>query len=376
MSSVKCEYVPWIDLLRIVSCFMVLISHSCDPFVGPFDGSDSFVTGVFWGSLVRSCVPLFIMMSGILLFPVHTDLSTFYSKRIKRVVVPLVFWSIVLPLCFYAYLNLKSGSGNVLIDMENHSLQATFVKIYTAVFNFNHDTTPLWYIYMLIGVYLIIPIFGVWLQQASKKDMKVFLGLWGISLFIPYVKILAPLAGYIGNWGNMGVWGVSNWNEFGTFYYFSGFVGYIVLAYYLMKFPLNWSWKKTWAVAIPTFAVGYFITFLSFLTIQEYFPGEVATLELVWYFCNINVAMMTFALFIIFQKVKLKPSLWLKRVAGATFGIYLCHFIFVQMFIDAFLPQDLPTTVKILSIAVLGFGLSYLVTRLLESNKLTRRFVK
>lgn len=376
MSSVKCEYVPWIDLLRIVSCFMVLISHSCDPFVGPFDGSDSFVTGVFWGSLVRSCVPLFIMMSGILLFPVHTDLSTFYSKRIKRVVVPLVFWSIVLPLCFYAYLNLKSGSGNVLIDMENHSLQATFVKIYTAVFNFNHDTTPLWYIYMLIGVYLIIPIFGVWLQQASKKDMKVFLGLWGISLFIPYVKILAPLAGYIGNWGNMGVWGVSNWNEFGTFYYFSGFVGYIVLAYYLMKFPLNWSWKKTWVVAIPTFAVGYFITFLSFLTIQEYFPGEVATLELVWYFCNINVAMMTFALFIIFQKVKLKPSLWLKRVAGATFGIYLCHFIFVQMFIDAFLPQDLPTTVKILSIAVLGFGLSYLVTRLLESNKLTRRFVK
>lgn len=376
MSSIKREYFPWVDLLRIVSCFLVLICHACDPFVGLFDGSRSFVTGVFWGSLVRSCVPLFVMMSGILLFPINTDLTSFYTKRIKRVVIPLIFWSIALPLAFYAYLHLKSGSGNVLIDMENHSFEATVVKIFTAVFNFNHDTTPLWYIYMLIGIYLIIPIFGVWLQQASQKDIKLFLKLWGVSLFIPYVKILAPLAGYLGNWGNMGVWGVSNWNEFGTFYYFSGFMGYIVLAYYLMKFPLNWSWKKTWAVAIPTFVVGYLITLSSFLIIQQYFPGEVATLELVWYFCNINVAMMTFAVFIVFQKIKIRPTKGLKQVAGATFGIYLCHFIFVQMFIDTFLPQALPTSIKILGIAILGFGLSYVVTRLLAVNRFTRRFVQ
>ncbi len=74
-------YIPWVDLLRIVACFMVLISHSCDAFVGAFDNSFSFHTGVFWGSLVRPCVPLFAMMSGILLFPVTSDLATFYKKK-------------------------------------------------------------------------------------------------------------------------------------------------------------------------------------------------------------------------------------------------------------------------------------------------------
>ena len=100
-------YLPWIDFLRILACFMVLISHSCDAFVGTFDNSSTFHQGVFWGSIVRACVPLFAMMSGILLFPVQTDVATFYKKRIGRILVPLLFWSIVLPLTFFIYLNFR-----------------------------------------------------------------------------------------------------------------------------------------------------------------------------------------------------------------------------------------------------------------------------
>lgn len=55
-------------------------------------------------------------------------------------------------------------------------------KIGTSVFNFNYDTTPLWYLYMLIGVYLFIPIIGVWLNTASAKDIRIFLAFWGVSL--------------------------------------------------------------------------------------------------------------------------------------------------------------------------------------------------
>ncbi|ULT29234.1 hypothetical protein KUH03_09850 [Sphingobacterium sp. E70] len=63
---------------------------------------------------------------------------------------------------------------SALIDMNNFTAQATLTKIYTAVFNFNYDTTPLWYMYMLIGLYLIIPIIGSWLNQASKKIFNIF----------------------------------------------------------------------------------------------------------------------------------------------------------------------------------------------------------
>ena len=35
--------------------------------------------------------------------------------------------------------------------MEDHTLRATLTKLYTFVFNFNYDTTPLWYLYCSWG---------------------------------------------------------------------------------------------------------------------------------------------------------------------------------------------------------------------------------
>lgn len=277
----------------------------------------------------------------------------------------------------FLYLNFIKASTSAVIDLSNFTWQATLKKIGTSIFNFNYDTTPLWYLYMLIGVYLFIPIIGVWLNTASAKDIRLFLVFWVISLMVPYIKMAAPLLGYTGNYDNAGIWGVCNWNEFGTFYYFSGFLGYIILAYYLVKYPLNWSWNKTLAVAIPLFVIGYGITFSGFLITQKYFPANYANLEIVWYFCNINVAMMTFAMFIVFQKINIKESKLLKNLSSATFGIFLCHFILVQAFTDVFLHLEfLPATVRILCIAIVSFLVSYGVTELLSSNKLTRRFVK
>lgn len=71
------------------------------------------------------------------------------------------------------------------------------------------------------GLYLVIPVFGAWLEKASRKDILLFLKVWGISLFLPYLKMLAPALGYIGNWGNMDILGGCDWNAFGTFYYVS-----------------------------------------------------------------------------------------------------------------------------------------------------------
>jgi len=196
-------------------------------------------------------------------------------------------------------------------------------------------------------------------------------------LILPYIQLLAPSIGYGGNYGHMGLYGVCNWNEFGTFYYFAGFMGYIILAYYLIKYPLNWNWNKTLTIAIILFITGFIITFLGFLLIQKHFPGEYPMLEIIWYFCNINVAMMTFALFVIFQKIRISGSEWIRKCASYTFGIYLCHFIIVQALSDFFVPQTaLPAAIRILLIAILSFVLSYLVTAVFDSNRWSKRFVK
>ncbi|WP_165040892.1 acyltransferase [Dysgonomonas sp. ZJ709] len=378
MEIKKRESIGWIDLLRIIACFLVVLSHCCDPFVAQFETDrNSFLTGVSIGSLVRCCVPLFVMMTGVLLFPVRIGMLDFYKKRIGRIVVPLIFWSIVLPILFFIYLNfINPSTANPSIMMDGYTLKATLSKLYTFIFNFNFDTIPLWYLYMLIGLYLVIPILGVWLQQATKKEIKLFLFVWGISLVLPYLKMAAPFLGYTGNFGNMGLLGICDWNDYGTFYYVSGFIGYLVLAYYLVKHPISWSWKKTLSITIPMFLIGFLITFLGFIQTQKYFPGNYANLEIVWYFAGINVFMMTFPVFVIVQKIKVPSSARLSRVASLTFGVYLCHFVFVQVAYDLFeMVHSLPAFVRIIGMACSSFLISYLIVRAMACFKLTRRFI-
>lgn len=372
------EHIVWVDVLRILACFLVVLAHCCDPFVGQFGNNhNEFISGTLIGSLVRPCVPLFVMISGALLLPVNMEMTTFYSKRAKRLVLPFVFWSLALPVIYYFYVN--SGvdiiSPNIIVD--NYTLEATFKKLYLFLFNFNYDTTPLWYMYMLIGLYLFLPIISAWLKQAKKNDIKIFLKIWVISMLIPYVQMLAPILGYEGNYGNMAILGICDWNAFGMFYYFSGFLGYVVLAYYLKEYPLNWSWSKTLAICSPMFIIGYIITAGGFIMTQENFPGSYAHLEVIWYFYGINVSMMTIAVYIIFQKMQFKPRKWLSKVASLTFGIYLAHFVIVQFAYDIIYPNTvgLPAAIQIILMSILTFALTLLIIWLMSLTKLTRRFV-
>lgn len=377
MEIKKRENIGWVDLLRVIACFLVVLSHCCDPFVAQFDNDRSaFLTGAFTGSFVRACVPLFVMMTGVLLFPVRLGMSEFYKKRIGRIIVPLIFWSLALPILYYIYLNYMVTTQSPSIVQENFTWNTALNKMYTFIFNFNYDTTPLWYLYMLVGLYLVIPVFGSWLNQASQKDIKQFLYIWGIALVLPYIKMVAPLLGYTGNYGNMGLFGVCDWNDYGTFYYVSGFIGYLILAYYLVKYPLTWSWKKTLGIGIPMFLVGYLITAVGFVITQKYFPGNYANLEIIWYFAGINVFMMTFPVFVIIQKMKVPSKAWLSQLASMTFGIYLCHFVFVQVAYDLLdTSYSIPVPLRIVGMACSAFLISYLVVRGMACFKITRRFV-
>lgn len=371
----KRETIGWIDLLRILACFLVVFSHCCDPFTAQFDTNRAnFLTAVFSGSLVRPCVPLFVMMTGVLLFPVRMDMIAFYKKRIGRIVIPLIFWSILLPILFFVYLNYIHPATQNMAITGDHTWRGMGTKLYTFIFNFNFDTTPLWYLYMLIGIYFIIPILNSWLEGAKKREIQVFLGIWVISLVVPYLKMLAPLLGYTGNYGNMGLFGVCDWNVYGTFYYVSGFIGYIILAYYLVKYPLAWSWKRTLGITIPLFGIGYLITSLGFLLTQKYFPGNYANLEIVWYFAGINVFMMTFPVFVIIQKLNVRSSVLLSRIASLTFGIYLCHFVFVQIAYDI-LESSFPAILRIVGMACSVFIISALIVWGMKRWSYTRRLV-
>ena len=371
------ERIAWVDLLKIIACFLVVFSHNCDPYVAVFDSDRStFLAGVFSGSLTRSSVPLFVMMTGVLLLPTTRTMSQFYRRRIGRILPPLIFWSAALPLLYCLYINRIPLSTNPAINPADYTLFETLRRAVTFIFNFNYTTTPLWYLYMLIGLYLIIPLLNAWLVQATRKELRLFLSVWFITLFIPYIKMFAPVLGYAGNYGNMGIFGICDWNEYGTFYYISGFIGYLVLAYYLVTYPLKISLAKTLLYGIPLFLTGYAITSFGFIEVQRYYPGNYAYLEIIWFFTGINVFMMTLPIFVIIQKLPVHPNKWLARAASLTFGIYLCHFFFVQVGYDMLTPLTLPVPVKIILGAIFAFSVSAILVAVMKQWRPTRLFVE
>ena len=370
----------WIDALRITACITVVFAHCCDPFVAHFDSNpDMFVTGVFCGSLTRPCVPLFVMITASLLLPAKakSTYGTFCRKRVGRIIPPLVFWSIALPILTYIYFaHINPGTQNPQLTVSDYTTGNLINKILTPIFNFNFDTTPLWYLYMLIGLYLIIPIINSWLVQATRKEIKQLLYLWGATLFIPYIKMVAPLVGYKGNYGNMGLLGECDWNTYGTFYYISGFIGYAILAYYLKTYPLQWSRKKMAIICTSMFVTGYAITSIGYIITNEYYPGNYAYLEILWYFTGINVFMMTFPVFVIIQRANAQPRPLLQRFASLTFGIYLCHFVFTFVSYDIFDTPALPYIARILLATLTTLIASTAITWCMSKTRLTAIFVK
>ncbi|NDV82718.1 acyltransferase [Bacteroides sp. 51] len=373
MTNLKREHIAWVDLLRVVACFLVVVAHACDPFVAQIGVKDSeFLWGAYIGSLVRPCVPLFVMISGVLLLPTNMNMKDFYARRAKRLFVPFIFWSLVLPVLNYLYFSTGIESTNPAINPDNYTVAATINKMYTFIFNFNQDTTPMWYVYMLIGIYLFLPIMSAWLVQASKKDIQYFLGIWIVSLCLPYIALVAPYLGYTGD----GLLGACTWNSFGMLYYFSGFLGYVILAYYLKKYPLNWNASKRFGIGIPMFVVGYLAAAFGFIYASRNFPGQWNIIEIPWYFYGISVFLMTFPVYLIMQNIKIKQSALLSKIASLTFGIFLCHFVFVQIgydFVYTFIP--VPAPIQIILTSIVAFLLSMLIIWLMSLSKITRKVI-
>ena len=93
----------WCDAIRLLAFFMLLCCHAADPFYASaaYASSDASTDpeqlqwAMRWGSLVRPCVPLFVMLTGVLSLPVKSSMEQFYKKRIPRVLFPFLIWSVL-----------------------------------------------------------------------------------------------------------------------------------------------------------------------------------------------------------------------------------------------------------------------------------------
>jgi surface polysaccharide O-acyltransferase-like enzyme len=323
--------IVWVDVLRFISIFMVICIHCSDPFNVSAEARSNpefNFWGAVYGSFLRPCVPLFVMITGLLLLPVKMSISDFYKKRLLRIAVPFLIWSVLYNL--FPWLTGVLGlPSSIISDVFAYASPDASQSFGDAVKNialipvtFNTYTVPMWYLYMLIGLYLYMPFFSAWIEKADLKQKKLFLGIWALTLFLPYVYSFFSGA----------LFGISAWNSFGTFYYFAGFNGYLLLGYYLARDLHSWSWSKTLPVAIPLFVVGYISTYLGFKSMTANPNITEEQLELFFLYCSPNVVCMTVAVFLIVRQVKIRSDFWIRMFTSITkcgLGIYFAHYFVV-----------------------------------------------
>lgn len=86
----------WLDFVKFIAIFMMIAVH-CTDNVTPAERSEPWYNlwGSFYGSFMRPAIPLFVMVTGALLLPVEQNISAFYKKRLTRLLVPFVIWSLL-----------------------------------------------------------------------------------------------------------------------------------------------------------------------------------------------------------------------------------------------------------------------------------------
>ena len=335
----------WIDWLRVTACFLVMLTHSTEPFYLGGEGSLILTRpDAVWAAVMdvfsRAAVVLFVIASSYLQFPLHYDTGTFFRKRAVRILLPFLFWTIVYALVW----------GKPVQNFKD------------LIWNFNYAAGHLWFVYMLIGVYLIMPLLSPWAEKVGKKELLVYLGIWLFTTLIPFFRewlggsapvIYGPSG--IPNPAKYPLWGEASWNTYGLFYYVSGFIGYLLLGLYFRKEVGELSWGKTLLAAIPAFTAGFCIGVFGFLRRVAadsggVFPvegpvGLAALWETPWLNDSLGVALMAIGWILILRKIK-SPGRFYRKivlpVSKAGYGMYLSHMLVLGL-VSAYLRESLGT---------------------------------
>lgn len=200
-----------VDLIRAVAIVLVLFLHASTESYNVELMSPQSVE-IWWASniydsIARVCIPLFVMLAGALLLqPSKTDepLRVFYRKRWDRLGLPVIFWSII----YFAWATLVDGQPLTLQSIIQGVLTGPYYQF--------------WFLYLLVGLYLLTPILRVALKYASRHILKYTLVVWFVGTAV--MPLLTMFGSYYLN---------------ANVFVFTGWLGYYILGAYLTKVEIK-----------------------------------------------------------------------------------------------------------------------------------------
>jgi len=319
------------DILRILAVLGVILIHIASAGDKHYASTWQWEYCNFIESTVRWAVPAFVMISGSFLLDKRHPLSSrkLLHKTI-RLVSALVIWSFLYALFQYLFMGI------------------TFLD-FVGKFVFGHS--HLWYLYMLIGLYLGIPI----LRQVTlnEKVVKYYL------LLTFFVGIILPTVEKVS--------GASTVTKFIDRFYLNQFTGY--LCYFLLGYYLKYA-----AVSFSKIQVKllYLLGCMGFLAI--WLSASILSRraqQIVSYSDNLLLPdfLLSLAIFVYFtrrkhgEKKRLISDATIIYLSQLTFGVYLCHafFLYLMTFLHisvVYMNPILSFPLNLLLISILSFCVS------------------
>lgn len=322
------------DLLRILAAFMVIVIHvSAYNFSNTPTKSIEWLSYNFYDSIVRSAVPIFLMISGAFFLSdkIQSNIKKIYTKYIFKLIVVFIFWSIA-----YALFSLFT---------DRLSINQMISSIITGHFH-------LWYLPVIIGIYVISPFIYKFIKNSDEKIFKYFIILLLIASCcktISYLEFL-PCYDYINLFlNNLPVDIICN------------FYSYFILGYFLYNYDIS---KKNTRIIYILSIISIFCCFVGTYLLSKYSGYNNPNLMKEF---SIFTLLESMGIFLFFKNsVFVSKDVFDKKIsniANCTLGIYVIHMLIMYVLFDLNLIQirSFNTILSVPIISVLIFVLSLVV---------------
>lgn len=281
---------------------VVLVHCSCFPFripgeITPLVMVDWFASDVY-GAIGYLGVPLFIILSGaLLLTPTKADepMRVYYKKRFARVGLPMIFWTVI----YFGWSFGVRGTPFSVYNMEQGLLSGSYPL--------------LWFLYLLVGLYLVTPMLRVFVKHVDHRKFTVLLSIWFVGTVItPIIHTFTtfsfnPLSFVVLDW-----------------------VGYFLLGIYLINTKIRslWAYLGLLGGLIVAILGDWFLTASMGESYTGFFHG----------YLSFNMIIASAALFLLLTRIpqsridRLNPTVngVIHWIGQNTLPIYLLHIMILE----------------------------------------------
>lgn len=337
MTVNKSKRIFYFDALRALAIICVIVVHvyavtrihaqSGYASIPSFE----WIFSQYMGNCFRIGVDLFLMLAGALSLGRVWTIKDFLSKRIPRIVSPFVFWGLatsIILIIFSYYFGFKyitSFTTSSIIDY-----------IYGAFMSESPGFQQYWFFWMILGTYLIMPIFNKWLLHADLYEAEYFLVFWMITcLYDHTLNIAFPI----------------------KLSYFTSPIGLVVLGYYLRyteRKILNNPYFDLALVVFASVLTMYLVCRWS--SASEFFVFDRYSLPLSLEVIGVFLLFKNFHKFNIdfkFETVEKIFKRFVFDIAKYSYGIYLVQGLFLCIYSNLLPYHDFYSNVIILFLLIL-----------------------